>query len=58
MFATGDIARWLDPLAWENIRVGYRVVAEGQGQTATRNYTDRRERFDAVPFFRTRESPP
>ena len=55
LYAAGDIASFPDPRTGERVRIEHWRTAQQQGRTAARNMVGHNVRFDAVPFFWTRQ---
>ena len=55
LFVAGDIASFPDPRTGERVRIEHWRTAQQQGRTAARNMLGLDIRFDAIPFFWTRQ---
>ncbi|HEX6045311.1 MAG TPA: FAD-dependent oxidoreductase [Pyrinomonadaceae bacterium] len=55
IYAAGDVANFLDSRTGERTRIEHWRTAQQQGRTAARNMAGRSTKFDAVPFFWTRQ---
>ena len=55
IYAAGDVANFLDSRTGERARIEHWRTAQQQGRTAARNMAGRSTKFDAVPFFWTRQ---
>jgi NADPH-dependent 2,4-dienoyl-CoA reductase/sulfur reductase-like enzyme len=53
VFAAGDVARWVNPLFGEEMRVEHWTNAVDQGRHAARSILGEDAPFDAVPYFWT-----
>jgi NADPH-dependent 2,4-dienoyl-CoA reductase/sulfur reductase-like enzyme/nitrite reductase/ring-hydroxylating ferredoxin subunit len=51
IYASGDVARYPDPISGENVRIEHWVLAERQGQAIARTMLGLGHAFRDVPFF-------